>query len=274
MSLFIYIQIKYITHMKKIVSGILFFAIILSPVFSQEDISKLLSDFQSADWGNVKTAKEKLENMEAVAIPKIIELTVNNEIKKLENTKDLIYPGATKFYGHGQIIDYNIDYISVRAGWLLEDLTFQNFGFKGYYLQDSIEMIKHIKTTFPGYYNNVTNRKNLENSDSIALQKTLAKLCLMNVSKWWEEEQDDWSRLDALYSALSSFDEYRQVKALFYIRNGKTGCKGLTKDYYIDNLSREIVRLSGSEVKRISENAKLILLDVKYEWLDLKPGTE
>jgi hypothetical protein len=260
--------------MKRFVFGILFFAFVLNQVIGQEDPGKLLSDFQSTDWETVKKAKEKLENMEAVVIPKIIELTIDNNIKKLENTKDLIYPGATKFYGHGQIIDYNIDYISVRAGWLLEDLTFQNFGFKGYHLQDTNEIINHIKTTFPEYSNNVTNRKNLENSDIKALRKTLSKLCLMKVNKWWEEEQDDWNRLDALYSALSSFDEYRQVMALFYIRNGKTSCTGLTKDYYIDNLSREIVRLSGSEVKRISENAKLILLDVKYEWLDLKPVSE
>jgi hypothetical protein len=70
---------------------------------------------------------------------------------------------------------------------------------------------------------------------------------------------------------LKSTDEKRQVKALFYIRNGISKCSGLTKDVYYDQLSREIVRLSGSDVQRISENAKLILLDTRLEWLSIKP---
>ena len=54
------------------------------------------------------------------------------------------------------------------------------------------------------------------------------------------------------------------------MRNGTTKCTGLTKDYYIDNISKDIVRLSSSDTKRISENAKLILFDTKFMWLDNK----
>ena len=70
--------------------------------------------------------------------------------------------------------------------------------------------------------------------------------------------------------ALKSFDEKRQVKVLFYMRNGETKCDGLTRDFYYEEISKEIVRLSGSDVQRISEHAKLILLDSKLDWLEMK----
>lgn len=47
----------------------------------------------------------------------------------LQNTADLIYPGTEKFYGHGWSISYDIDWIAVRAAWVLEELTFQDFGY-------------------------------------------------------------------------------------------------------------------------------------------------
>ena len=260
--------------MKKFFIGSLVAVFSFNLSIGQENIKKLVSDFQSTDWEVVKEAKEKLENTGKVIIPEIIVLIKSDENKKLENTKDLIYPGATKFYGHGQMLEYQIDSIPIRAGWLLEDLTFQNFGFKGYHLTDKNELITIIKYTFPEYYSNSTNRKDIENGSVKEIRKTLMKLSLLKVNKWWDKEKDSWNRLSALLAALQSYDEIRNIKALFYIRNGRTLCPGLTKDYYIEEISREIVRLSGSEIKRISENAKLILLDVKYEWLEIKPQPE
>ena len=43
---------------------------------------------------------------------------------------DLIYPGADMFYGHGFIVDYDIDYLPARVGWAPEDITFHSFGFR------------------------------------------------------------------------------------------------------------------------------------------------
>jgi hypothetical protein len=48
---------------------------------------------------------------------------------QLRETWDLIYPGAKTFYGHGYSVDYDLDWLSAKAGWALENLTFQNFGF-------------------------------------------------------------------------------------------------------------------------------------------------
>jgi len=46
---------------------------------------------------------------------------------KLKNTAVLIYPEAEKFYGHGGIVYCDIYWISVRAAWLPDEITFQDF---------------------------------------------------------------------------------------------------------------------------------------------------
>jgi hypothetical protein len=228
-----------------------------------------MKDFICDDWNTVKSAKEKLENYENKAIPQLVILLDNNSINKLKNTGSLIYPGAEKFYGHGQMIDYDIDNISVRAGWLLEEITFNNFGFTGIQLPDE-ELIGFIKLTFSGYYNNSTNRNKLEKSSVDELRNMILELGVNSAKNWWQNEYTSWTRIKALEDALKSYDEKRQVKALFYMRNGDTRCTGLTIDYYVENIEKEIERHSLSETKRISENARLILFDTKFNWLENK----
>jgi hypothetical protein len=251
-----------------------FFLLVIATVltlnlWSQAEIDQMLSDFKSDDWNKVKEAKDRLENYEEKAIPKIIALLDNSDVVKLKNTGTLIYPGAEKVYGYGQMVDYDIDKIAVRAGWLLEEISFNNFGFTGIHQPDE-NLIGFIKLTFADYYNNSTNRKNLESISSPEIRKIILQLSIKKAQNWWKAEAAGWTRLDALVNALKSFDEKRQVKALFYIRNGDTRCTGLTKEYYIENISKEIVRLSSSDTQRISENAKLILFDNKFTWLEAK----
>jgi hypothetical protein len=101
-----------------------------------ESINQLIRDFLSTDWPTVLAAKEKIENLGQAGIPDVIAVMNDCRMHELQNTGDLIFPGAEKYLGHGQIIDYDIDDICVRAGWLLEDLTFRNFGFTGIHLPD------------------------------------------------------------------------------------------------------------------------------------------
>ena len=235
----------------------------------QDDMDLLIEKFTSSDWAVVKEAKEGLENYEALAIPEIIKLLDRNEIVKLTNTGSLIYPGAEKVFGYGQIVAYDIDNISIRAGWLLEEISFQNFGFSGFHLPND-ELMSFIKITFPEYYNNANNRKKLDTSTEAELRNVIYKLSIANAKEWWTTYGNTWNRLDALVDALKSYDEKRQVKALFYMRNGDTKCTGLTKDYYIENISKEIVRLSSSDTQRVSEHARLVLYDNKFLWLENK----
>ena len=256
--------------MRKInkVFGFLVMTLVPQLLFGQ--LSKdLAKSFNSADWKEVKVAKIEIENLQESAIPDLLPQLKSTEKVKLNNTGSLIYPGAEKFFGHGQILNYDIDYISIRAGWVIEEITFNNFGFSGIHLPKE-ELINHIKMTFPEYYNNSTNRKKLETSSLEELRKIGERLSVEALNSWWKSEGESWSRLSALVNALKSFDEKRQVKALFYLRNGTTKCKGLTREFYIEEISKEIVRLSGSDVQRISEHAKLILLDSKLGWLEMK----
>ncbi|MBA7531768.1 hypothetical protein ES705_23989 [subsurface metagenome] len=253
----------------KFISASLIAAIFYTITWAQADVDQLIKAFNSEDWKTVRTAKESLENLEEKAVPMVIQILDKDEDVKLQNTGSLIYQGAEHFYGHGQIVEYAINNLSIRAGWLIEDLSFNNFGFSGYGIHNE-ELMGFIRITFPEFYNNANNRKMLESSSFIELRTLIHKLSVKKAKDWWENEADKWTRLESLVEALQSFDEKRQVKALFYLRNGTTSCKGLTKDYYIDNISREIVRLGSSDTKRVSEHARLILINTKLTWLDNK----
>lgn len=249
------------------------FSLLLISVFTisviGQDKKKLLENFVVSDWSIVKEAKNNLENLQGDIITDLIKLLDNTEKAKLTKTGSLIYPGADKFYGYGQIIDYDIDYISTRAGWLLEDLSFNDFGFSGIHLP-SDEIEEFIKLNFPTYYNIPANRKRIETANPEELRNIIQQLAIKEAKQWWSQMNGAFSRLQALENALKSTDEKRQWKALFYLRNGTTHCVGLTKEVYYEQISKEVVRLSGSDVQRISENAKLILLDSKLEWLAIK----
>lgn len=60
----------------------------------------------------------------------------SREVVPLTDTMDLIYPGAKTFYGHGYIVNYDLDSLAVRAGWVLESITFQDFGFRSNTIQE------------------------------------------------------------------------------------------------------------------------------------------
>ncbi len=243
------------------------------PIFSwagNETIKELVTELVSDDWPVVLAAKEKIENLGSAGIPEMIALMGDCRINKLKNTGDLIYPGAEKFYGHGQIIDFDIDDLCIRAGWVLEEITFKNFGFSGIHLPEN-ELLAFIKTNFPDYYAVAENQKNTENLNEDGKRKLIRALSIARAKNWWETAPKQWTRLSALELALTGNDEKSQVKALFYMRNGDTSCKGLTQKFYKSRLSKTIEKLSKSETNRVSENAKLIMLDSDFSWLALKP---
>jgi hypothetical protein len=240
------------------------------PAIAEEKIpDNLLSQFRSTDWPTVLKAKESIENMEATGIPQLMNLLNDFSVRKLKNTGDLIYPGTKKFYGHGQILDYNVDEICIRVGWLLEELSFQNFGFAGIYIPET-ELADFIKNNFQEYYTGLSNKQSLGNMSAAEKRKLIRSLSIKKAQDWWIRKSGNWSRLDALSESLQSTDEKDKVKALFYIRNGKTKCTGLTKAFYQANLESIIRELAKNDLKRISENAKLILMDIDFEWLHQK----
>ena len=133
------------------------------------------------------------------------------------------------------------------------------------------ELTIYIRFTFPGYYNNSTNRKQLETMPVEEMRNLIRDMGISNAKEWWEHASGNWTRINALAEALESNDEKRQAKALFYLRNGKTRCPGLNKSYYKVHFENTVIELSKVNLDRISENAKLLLLDTNLDWLSLKP---
>jgi hypothetical protein len=229
--------------------------------------NELVDDFQESDWITVLDAKQEIENREKELIPELIMMLDENREVKLKNTGDLIYPGAEKFYGHGKIIDYDIDNLAIRAGWLLEDITFENFGFSGIHIQAE-KLVPFVKYTYPQYYSE--NEKAVDEMSEAELRKLIREKSITSAQQWWTDNSDSWTRLKGLENAMKSEDERRRAKVLSYLRNGTTKCSGLDNNFYKSDLHAMITKLSKSNIKRVSEQAKLILDDTSQEWLKIK----
>lgn len=89
----------------------------------------VLADFTGSNWSKVVAARQKL--MARPDAPKILlALLDRTDDVELTETADLIYPGAKQFYGHGYVLAYDLDSIAGRAGWTLEELALESFGFE------------------------------------------------------------------------------------------------------------------------------------------------
>jgi hypothetical protein len=168
----------------------------------------------------------RLESCQAEAIPALIELTKNGQFVRLRETWDLIYPGAKTFYGHGYIVDYDIDWISVRAGWVLENVTFQNFGFS----EGVIDHDTMFKATLAGKADKPLQDVVKLQQDPSAQQR-LRAAAAERAENWWKQKGADWDRHTALIEALTSQDPVRAERAMNRVRNGTTRCEGFNREF-------------------------------------------
>jgi hypothetical protein len=232
----------------------------------QSAINKLLDDFVSADWQRVHVAQAALESRQAEAIPALITLLDRVEKVELRNTADLIYPGAREFYGHGWILDYDVDWISARAGWALEELTFQNFGFREGVISEA-DLLKAV----------ITQQGKARLTDTSKTQDVKKQIRAEAVSRariWWQKAQGSWNRFDAVLEALRSNDPIRQHWTLNWIRNGKTKCDGLTVESFKKSIVPESKRLLKSSSENVRRQAKYLLEDKEGWWLKNKMETK
>lgn len=221
-----------------------------TPYFQKGDstqVNELLDDFLGSDYRKVWRAQLQLESMQEEIIPVLIKMINKHEKVDLINTFDLIYPGAKRFYGHGNILDYDIDWLPDRIGWLLEAITFENFGFehRGIALE----------------HRNLYDEKNIRAKSEMAVR---------NAKIWWEENKNNWSRLQAILSALKSNDSNRKIKVLAWLRYGETSCSGFTKKFYEDNVLPLVRKLANPKNDSARDQAKLLLDDKEYYGLSLK----
>jgi len=244
--------------MKKTI--VLIILLICSICSSQnKTIDSLFIEFKkSSFYGSIYPAKMKLENFQKKIIPKLIKLTQDTSFVKLTETADLIYPGADKYYGHGYYIPYDMDWISVRAGWLLEDLTFQNFGYKTTGI-DNEYLFSLMKENYNEYLKKGTYDLEWKNKTEKEKKKELRKLQAKKVEKWWKKNKKEWTRLSAIKEALKSNDEIRLSEVLQYLRFRETKCDNYDQEIYVNEIKPLVEELKTTQYPEILTQVKLLL---------------
>ena len=222
----------------------------------------LIKNFTSSDWIAVEAAKLELESRQAQAIPDLMKVLDRDKKVELENTLDLIYPGAKKFYGHGGILDYDVDWLTVRAGWALETLTFQDFGFS----EGSIREADLMKAVI-ARQSNVTLTDPAKTPE---IKQRLRAEAVARAKAWWQNAQGSWTRFDAFLDAVKSDVPARQRLALYWIRSSKTKCDGLTVASFNERIVPEVKRLLQSPDQEVRDQAKYLLEDKDGWWWKYK----
>lgn len=232
-----------------------------TPKAPQDTLGQLISDLKSDNWPRVWRAKLLLESRQREAIPALLELLSSTQRVKLRNTADLIYPGAEEFYGHGFIVNYDLDMIGVRAGWVLEETTFEEFGFRG----GAVEHDALMQATITGKSSEYVKRAQV-------LTRDPAADAVANAKKWWSARAADWSRYKALLDALQSGDPSRQTRASDWLRNGETACDGLNEASLHADIYPIADKLLASKNESVRTEGKY-LKEARPEWI-LKNKTE
>jgi hypothetical protein len=239
---------------KIILISILYFSSIAS--YAQiNNLDSLIHAFKSKDFDEVvMSAKTALEQKQKEAIPALIQLLQSTEYAKLYYSEALMYPGTKRVIFENEIvIPYELDWISIRAGWLLEELTFKDFGYRSTELDselfDEIKRNNEIETNEIIYTIDWKNRQTKE--QIIQSRKNKAE----QVAIWWEQNKANWTRVSALKTALQSNNEYCISKALNFMaeyESEKNNCDNFFT-LYKSEIRPHIVLLKHSLIKSMPE---------------------
>lgn len=241
--------------------------------FSQTRLDSLILQLYQSQFYKIDRVKDSIdnypENYQKEVIPKLIELIKDTSFIKLENWGPYSFAGSTSYKGHGLYITYYLDWISDRADWILEQITFQDFGYSEWTAAGN-EMMKEYKKIYHNEINKIDTTYIYFNDSTTRAQFKKYRLFLADsVLKWWDKNKSTWTKYNALKEALSSKNFQRQYLACNYLINGKTLCEGLT----IDNYNKEIKPL----LKKIRRHywtdefgERQILKDKNYNWYKLK----
>lgn len=222
-------------------------------------VEELIQDLSSDYWPRVWTAELRLESRQTEAVPALINLTRSTSHVQLRETWDLIYPGAKTFHGHGYIVDYDLDWLSARAGWALESLTFQNFGFS----EGVIDHDTMFKATIAGKADEPLHDVVDLKHDPVAQQK-LREAASERAVNWWKQQGPNWSRQNALIEALTSPDPIRAERAMNWVRNGATRCKGFSREF----VKSRILAVSSDSLASELEEFRNWLVEMENEKKD------
>lgn len=238
--------------MKGLLSLCIVIQIFNTDVFCQKkQIDSLIIDFKGFLFDyKIQPARRALEIYEQAAIPKIIPLLYSNKFTPISNNPYLMYPASKEYmYTHGYIIPYHLDWISIRAGWLMEELTFMDFGFKTALDEKKYAVLNDYshngKKEVP--WINVPTKASLLKS-----RKPMADA----VASWWQKNKAIWTRIGALKDALQSNNTKRQLIALNYLINGFRNEEEPLTSKYLNEIAPLVLVLKKSTHKNIAQYAE------------------
>jgi len=196
----------------------------------------------------------RLQVKQKEVIPALIQLLQNPEQAKLYYSQQLMYPGSKRVVEENEIIvPYELDWISVRAGWLLEEICFKDFGFRSLATLDpSFQEIKHHNRNEENEQIYAVDWKNRLSQEQI--NQSRKKLATAAAS-WWDQNKNEWTRVKAIKEALQSNNEYVITKALDFISDyapDKNSCDNFF-DAYPNEIRPLIVLLKHSLLKSLPE---------------------
>ncbi|MCC6527949.1 MAG: hypothetical protein IT373_35210 [Polyangiaceae bacterium] len=198
-------------------------------------MAELSQALGASDWPAVSRAHTALLALEAQALPVLTAMIDAPRLVRLEHTADLIYPGAKKFYGHGGAIRVDLDWTHVRAGWVLEGLVFESFGFAAGTVHDgrTLQGGQRGPEDFP-------------------------KAALAAAKAWLAAHASGWQRLAALREALVSGDAERQGMAVGWLRAPDAPMRGFSVALYDAELEPTVEKLAGA-AGHLGEDAARLL---------------
>lgn len=150
-------------------------------------VDRALGKLKSARFPEVLAARDELvASGSARAVARLVALAPATDRVPLTETADLVYPGTRRFHGHGLVVPYDIDRLGARAGWVLEDLTFRDFGFS---------RAAHPDATEPAEHPDAPTR----------------------AASWWSAQAGRFSRVPALAAALRDGRQVRSEAVLAFV---------------------------------------------------------
>ncbi len=216
-----------------------------------------------ADYvSHVGTAAALLIWYEEKSIPVLIDLLDRDERVRLQNTANLIYPGARTFYGTGLILDYDIDHLAVRAGWVLERITFEDFGFRQGMMSESTFLDASMRV-----------QRVVPLSEIVSLKETPAAQiheAAERARDWWRSNASTWTRYQGILDALRSANVNRQMEALYYVRLGDAPCNGLNPESFARDILPLIEALGESRDPDVRTQTQHLLDDNDGWWWERK----
>jgi hypothetical protein len=153
---------------------------------------------------------------------------------------------------------YDIDYIDVRAAWVLEAITFNDFGFRNVTLTERA-LIDAAR----------------DGRRDVLLEEALPQLRQLNeqarregaevAKRWWRVSETNWSRYSGLLDALQSDDSDRVFWAVHFLRFGESPCPGLDASSYRRDIFPIIRRLAAQTTDdSLRDQLRLLLEDENW----------